>query len=753
MIDSKYQIKYFAHSGHSPDFYDWQILQLHLNNVAQIASFNAHFFKAEVVAYYTGILHDLGKYTLEFQNRLNGSSVRVDHATAGAKIAVESWGVLGKVLAFCIAGHHTGLANGIDEGQKRSNLKSRLNLQFGSDIPHLDSIWTKEIALPQNLEFPKLGIRTGLGGFQLAFFIRMIFSCLVDADFVDTDNFYRQLEKQPKRETAKIGLDLLQSRLNAHLKPFLDNPIRPIHQIRNDILKHIREQTQLPTGLFSLTVPTGGGKTLASMAFALDHALHNHLRRVIYVIPFTSIIEQNAKIFREAFGADLQDAVLEHHSAFDAENLPSKNAKDKLKIAMENWDAPVVVTTAVQFFESLFADKGSKCRKLHNITGSVIVLDEVQTLPLKLLKPIMVAIDELARNYQCSVVLCTATQPALAKEHIEDVGFEGVRELAPNPKELFQKLKRTHVQNIGMQTDEELVAHLLDNQQILMIVNNRRHARVLFDGIKHLAGARHLTTLMCAKHRTQVLNEIREDLKNGKPCRLVSTSLVEAGVDVDFPNVFRAEAGLDSIAQAAGRCNREGKQTAENSVVRIFQTTDEWKAPPELAQLAAGMREVMRNHSGDVLAPDAIESYFKGVYWMKGNELDAHGILKRCENHARTCDFDFENMAKDMKLVESYQRPIIIQWDFDAKKLIRQLEFSDMVGGVARKLQPYTVQIPELGFKALLSAGVVRCIAPDKFGNQFWILDGGNLNENLYQEDSGLSWDNPSFLEAEKTII
>ncbi len=743
---------YFAHSGTSLSGSDWQSLRSHLYNVSQIANQNARFFNGQQLAEMAGWLHDLGKYTPEFQKRLTGANIRVDHATAGAKIAYEKWGVLGKILAFCIAGHHAGLANGVDEGQKRSTLKSRLNLQFGNEIHHLDSIWQNEIELTEKLNLPSLHTKNGAMGFQLAFFTRMIFSCLVDADFIDTDNFYRQLENKPPRPVGNIGLSILQERFDKHLNQFSTNPTRPIHHIRNEILHHVREQAKLPSGLFSLTVPTGGGKTLASMAFALEHALHHQLRRVVYVIPFTSIIEQNAKVFRDAFGADLHDAVLEHHSAFEAENLPEKDSKDKLKTAMENWDAPVIVTTAVQFFESLFADKGSKCRKLHNITGSVIVLDEAQTLPLKLLKPIMLAIDELARNYQCSVVLCTATQPALGKEHINDVGFENVRELAPNPKELFQTLKRTHIKNIGMQSDAELIAHLNENEQMLMIVNNRRHAHVLFDGIKHLAGARHLTTLMCAKHRTQVLDEIRADLKNGKSCRLVSTSLIEAGVDVDFPCVFRAEAGLDSIAQAAGRCNREGKRSVDSSAVYVFQTTDEWKAPPELAQLAGGMREVMRNHTGDVLAPEAIESYFKGVYWMKGSELDSHNIIKRCENHARSCDFDFENMARDMRLIESYQRPIIIQWDEESIRLVRQLEFAEKVGGIARKLQPYTVQIPEHGFKALLTAGVIRCVAKERLGEQFWVLDGGDLNENLYQQNSGLSWDNPSFMTAEQSV-
>lgn len=427
---------------------------------------------------------------------------------------------------------------------------------------------------------------------------------------------------------------------------------------------------------------------------------------------------------------------------------------------MENWDAPVVVTTAVQFFESLFADKTSKCRKLHNISGSVIILDEAQTLPLKFLKPIMAALDELARNYQCSIVFCTATQPALGKTHIPDVGFEHVHELVNDPDELFKQLRRTHLHNLGLQTDEQLIEQLSSREQVLMIVNNRRHARVLFDGIKNLTGARHLTTLMCAKHRSQVLNEIRADLRAGRPCRLVSTSLIEAGVDVDFPTVFRAEAGLDSIAQAAGRCNREGRYSVQESTVYIFRADDEWKAPPELEQFAGTMREVLRQYPEegfDLLMPEVMTRYFKGVYWSKGEELDKCLILEKCKEQTKNLNFPFETIAHDVCLIESHLRPVIIPWNEEVKELLRRLEsepnIDTKVGGIARGVQPYLVQIPEYGFKALESAGVIRCIRPELFGEQFWVLDAGDLYEDFYQSDAGLSWDHPDFIKTEKLVI
>lgn len=747
------QTVYYAHSGKLEDLSDGQTLLAHLSKVSEMAEQNAHWFGAKELAKYAGLLHDLGKYCPEFQRRLQGGKIRMDHATAGAQVAAARWQLMGKLLAYCIAGHHAGLANGIDEGEQRSNLDVRLKLEPGKDIPHLDPIWQQEIKLPEQLTMPELTYHKIWPGFQLVFFTRMIFSCLVDADRKDTNNYYRRLEGKGNAESNYPPLSALRERFNTKLEKIQQNlatqPPKSINQLRQRILDHSRKQAELRLGLFSLTVPTGGGKTYTSMAFALDHAIAHQLRRIIYVIPFTSIIEQNAKVFREAFD-DLADAVVEHHSAFDDTKLPNNDARDTLKLAMESWNAPVIVTTAVQFFESLFGDRPSQCRKLHNIAGSVIILDEAQTLPLKLLRPIMAAIDELALNYQCSIVLCTATQPALKKAEGFINGFEDVHEISPDPLALFTELERVTVKNIGEQTDEQLLTHLQEKEQVLIIVNNRRHARSLYDSMKklELEGATHLTTLMCAKHRSQILEKVREDLLQGKPCRLVSTSLIEAGVDVDFPCVLRAEAGLDSIAQAAGRCNREGKRERKDSKVLIFQSPD-WPAPPELEQLAGNMREVMRNHNRSLLSPGALTSYFNAVYWSKGDELDKKKILETHNNHCRQLSFPFQNIARDFRMIETMLKPVIIEFDDKAERLLRDLEFAENASSIARQLQVYLVQMPEHGFKELLKAGAIKPIKPEKFGDQFWRL----TDLDLYDGGAGLSWDNPVFMEAEKTII
>lgn len=754
-IPQSNQAVYYAHSGNLEDLSDGQTLLAHLSKVSEMAGQNAQWFGAQELAKYAGLLHDLGKYCPEFRKRLQGGKIRVDHATAGAKVAVERWQLTGKLLAYCIAGHHAGLANGVDEGQKRSTLNERLKLKPGKDIPHLDPIWEQEIKLPEQLTPPIFNPpHKAWPGFQCAFLTRMIFSCLIDADRKDTNNYYLRLEGKDNADRIQPSLSDLRERFNAKLEDIQQElatkPPKSINQLRQHILDHSRKQAQLIPGLFTLTVPTGGGKTYTSMAFALDHAIAHQkrqMRRIIYVIPFTSIIEQNAKVFREAFG-DLADSVLEHHSAFDNTKLPDNNARDTLKRAMESWDAPVIVTTAVQFFESLFADRTSQCRKLHNIAGSVIILDEAQTLPLKLLYPIMAALNELALNYRCSIILCTATQPALTAEHLHN-GFEDVREIAPNPPALFAELERVTIKAIGVQTDEQLLTHLREKEQVLIIVNNRRHARSLYDNMKKLKleGATHLTTLMCAKHRSQILEKVREDLMLGKPCRVISTSLIEAGVDVDFPCVLRAEAGLDSIAQAAGRCNREGKRERNDSEVLVFQSS--WSAPPELAQLTGNMREVLRNHNGNILLPDALTSYFNFVYKAKGDELDKKKILQKHNDHCRNLSFPFQNIARDFRMIETVLKPVIIEFDDKAEKLVRDLEFAENASGIARQLQVYLVQIPEHGFKELLNAGAIKPIRPEKFGDQFWRL----IDSGLYdKEAAGLSWDNPYFIQSENGV-
>lgn len=760
------KLLYYAHSAQDElsnllPYEHWQTLQSHSVNVGEMASEFAQVFGAQEIACQTGQLHDLGKYSEAFNHRLHGGP-SVDHATAGAKIAVERWGnVLGKLMAFCIAGHHAGLANGSGEGDNRRTLKQRLALQFGEDIPALDNLWQQEIKLPQNLSAPPLKADAHHPFFSYAFFTRMLYSCLVDADYLDTEAFYLNLENNAVERGGYPDLNALQRNFNQFINYFrrriaqapeqteAEKRNAALNRLRSEILDHAVEQAAQPQGLFTLTVPTGGGKTFTSMAFALEHAKRHGMRRVIYVIPFTSIIEQNAAEFRKAFGELGEQAVLEHHSTFDDGKLQNEATKDKLRLASENWDVPIVVTTAVQLFESLFADRSSRCRKLHNIAGSVIILDEAQMLPLNLLLPIMQAIKELSQNYRCSVVMCTATQPAVQAENGFYRGFENVREIAPKPTALFDKLRRTTVQHIGKQTDADLLAKLGEHPQMLVIVNNRRHARSLYDQAKHLEGTFHLTTLMCAKHRSQKLDEIRGRLKSGEPCRVIATSLIEAGVDVDFPLVMRAEAGLDSVAQAAGRCNREGKRPSENSFVWIFTPEEQWKAPPELAAQAAVMRLTADSFSDDLLSTQAVAAYFAELYQLKSSELDNKKILKMHNDTGQSLDFPFQTIADKFRMIESHMQPLIIPFDGEAENLISSLHHADHIGGLLRKLQLYTVQIPKNALAALYKAGRIEPINEKNFGKQFYTLIG----LDLYDDVAGLSWEDNVFIKAENSVF
>lgn len=747
--------RYYAHSAPSDGAHSWHGLADHLQGTGDRAARFLERLGVADLGRAAGLLHDLGKYTPEFQNRLRGVPGSVNHSTAGAKVACERYpGHLGKVIAFGVAGHHAGLANGVN-GEKTNALADRL-LQH---IPDLDPVWRDEITLPA-LRPPQVEPRSrDSAGFTASFLIRLVFSALVDADFLDTESYYDGAEGTESPRGKHPSLAVLRDRLDRHLvKLGGEAAPTPVNELRAEVLAHARGCAGQPPGLFSLTVPTGGGKTLTSLAFALDHAVRHGLDRVIYVIPYTNIIEQTADVFRRALGAgtpNAADFVVEHHSAFDDNRIKERWGRQKLRLAMENWDAPIVVTTAVQFFESLFANRPSRCRKLHNIAGSVVVLDETQTLPLEFLRPCVAAIDELARNWRASVVLSSATQPALT----EDSGFTGglrdVRELAPEPLRLQQRLRRTRLRSRDSVTEEELADRLRRTSQLLCIVNTRRRALAVYEAIQGHEGATHLTTRMCARHRRQVLANVRQRLPAGEPVRLVATSLVEAGVDLDFPVVWREEAGLESIIQAAGRCNREGRGPVGDVCVFRFPTAGGRSNLAEIARAAGAARSVLRKYEDPMSLP-AIRDYFQTLYWAAGEDaLDHKGILPMLSEQTRSLDFPFETIAREFRLIDSPMVPVIVPYrgpdgvDRTADGLIRDLDFVERPGGLARRLQPYTVSVPPRAREALLSAGSARIVQEARFGEQFVVLENGDL----YRDDIGLTWDDPEFRRVEGLVI
>jgi len=454
---------WYAHSLPDSEKSEWQTLAEHLTAVERLTRERAEKFGAPRAAGLAGLLHDLGKYTPQFQARLEGGA-SVDHATAGAREAMAlaqqaDDRLIAEIVAHAIAGHHSGLPDSVGDA-------SSLDERTKRKLPALDPAWREEIApVADGLTpafFPHGACKEKLP-YQLAFFGRMIFSCLVDADYRDTEAFYAKAKGEtPARDWPRLAdlVDHLRARFDTHMAT--KRADGPVNALRGEILAHVRDRAAAPRGLFTLTVPTGGGKTLASLAFALDHAKRHGLQRIVYAIPFTSIVDQTAGIFREVLG---EDVVLEHHSSIDEDKLRGREAADKLKLAMEDWAAPIVVTTNVQLFESLHASRPSRCRKLHNLANAVIILDEAQTIPLDVLRPCLATLDELARNYGASIVLCTATQPAVAAPDFPgglDLGPE--RELAPSPSKLHEKLRRVRLAHLGEMSDDDLIAALRETR-------------------------------------------------------------------------------------------------------------------------------------------------------------------------------------------------------------------------------------------------------------------------------------------------
>jgi CRISPR-associated endonuclease/helicase Cas3 len=680
----------------------------------------ASVFGAPDWGYLAGLYHDLGKYSEVFQTRLLALNdpdahievfSRPDHSTAGAQHVYRSLKDPGKILAYAIAGHHAGLPDG--KANNDSCLSERLNKQ----VPDYSRAPKSVFDASADLTLPfALNARTV--AFQLSFFIRMLFSCVVDADFIDTERFmqperagwrgvYPSLEELDQRAQGYM------LRLHRHARS------SSVNHNRATIFHQCMKASSWSPGLFSLTVPTGGGKTLSSFAFALKHALTFGLDRIIYVIPYTSIIEQNAAIFRSMLGGH---AVLEHHSNFD----PGQEDHWS-RLASENWDAPVVVTTNVQFFESLFGSRTSRCRKLHNVARSVVILDEAQMLPVSLLKPCIEALRELSSSYGTSVVLCTATQPALSSSSQFKGGLDNVREIIPDPRSLYTAFKRVTVSYLSTVTDADLTTRLAKHPQVLCIVSTRSHARRLFELMPAHPGLFHLSALMCPAHRSVVLARIREALKEGRPCRVISTQLIEAGVDIDFPVVYRSIAGTDSIAQAAGRCNREGIFTTGH----VYVFNPENRYPPGPFRLAAQTAEqVMDHHPADPLSLEAVEEYFRTLYWTRGEKLDERQILALIKEGIHKGDYPFREIDKQFKLIEEVMEAVIIPWNDQAEDLIAQLRQSEYTRAIARRLQQFTVQVRPVMLDALFNAGAIGRVR-----DQYNVL----TNKAMYREDVGLS--------------
>ena len=682
----------------------------HLNGTAERCALFAAPFGAEELGRLAGLSHDLGKYSMEFQRRLDNGP-KVDHATAGA---FACWRMGQPLAAFAAAGHHGGLPDGGTQGDSpdAGTFLGRMKRAERGGLPDC-SPWTEEIALPSPAPPP-----CGTEPLSQIFFTRMLFSCLTDADFLDTEAF---MDGSPRPEHP-APLDDLWERLQRHISGWFP-PQGELNSRRCAVLEQcIRMGKTQPPGLFTLTVPTGGGKTVASLAFALAQARARArgLRRIIYVIPYTSIIEQTAQEFRTILGAE---NVLEHHSnaayEIDAEATPKTV---RLAQAAENWDMPVVVTTAVQFFESLYANRPSQCRKLHNLAGSVILFDEARLLPLPCLRPCVHAIAQLVQHYGASAVLCTATQPALGPLFAEFLPGRPAVELCPPELCPPESFRRVCFRQAGRLDWDTLSGQLQQHEQVLCVVNSRKSAQEIFTRLSG-EGNFHLSTLMYPAHRRAKLEEIRRRLREGLPCRVISTSLIEAGVDVDFPAVFREEAGLDSILQAAGRCNREGKRPVSESIVTLFRGE---AAPPPLFQTAIGAGRMVLEQYDDIASREAIQAYFHTLLELKGAEAqDIYGILPKI----RTELFPFQSVAERFHMIDSPTRTVYIPLGAGAE-LVGRLRAGERSRALFRQLGQYGVSIYENHFAAL-----------DQAGDLERLEDGSAIlaTLSLYSEETGLS--------------
>lgn len=679
-------MKYYAHSLENQPPEKWQLLNMHLSAVAESASIFAQPFQSGDWAYNAGWLHDLGKADVRFQQYLlreNGlddasyDSDRVNHSSAGAAFAEEKMGpCIGRVLAYLIAGHHAGLPDFYPDETQLAALQKRLEEGY-ANLVHVRHYVDTQSSHLKPLQQPPAFLKDNTQGVHL--WIRMLYSCLVDADFLDTEAFM-----QPQASVRRNGFDnisTLKQRFDTALAKKVNTaPATPVNAIRQEILTACRHHAQKRPGLFSLTVPTGGGKTLSGMAFALDHACLHKKQRIIYVIPYTSIIEQTAGILSAIFGAD---NVVEHHSNLD----PSKETQ-RSRLASENWDAPIIVTTNVQFFESLYAAKSSRCRKLHNLVNSVVILDEAQLLPPQLLTPCVDAINQLTRHYGVSIVLSTATQPALP-------GLDAPLEIIPLEMNLYTRLKRTETvfpPDLSTSCDWPTLAEKLrQHDQVLCIVNTRRACYDLFKLMP--PNTVHLSALMCGAHRTRIIRYIKWRLKKAKPIRVISTQLVEAGVDIDFPVVYRALAGLDSIAQAAGRCNREGKlnDTGKCGIVHIF--VPQTSALPGLLRKGENTMRELHSSGADPQSPESFRHYFE-KYYDKVNNTGTAFNTWLTRDVGKNLAIQFRTAAANFKLIDEQEQQAVIVRYRRNDALIQQLRFAGPTREIMRRLQRFTVNLP-----------------------------------------------------------
>ncbi|MBI2908629.1 MAG: CRISPR-associated helicase Cas3' [Chloroflexi bacterium] len=714
---------FYAHSANSQG--RCQPLVEHLTQVAELARSFAEPFGAGDLAYLAGLLHDLGKYGYLFQRRLQGKESGIDHWSAGAWRALTQYRMEGIAPALAIQGHHVGLQQASPDSlraldPKKLQVRHPMGLRLSEANPDL----LVERMRADGLEF--IGAQDALKSLCAAanapcaagmLDVRMLYSALVDADFSDTAAHFKEMAggEPSYREPSSP----LQPRyVFAHLQSYIEDlaagstASSQINCLRRELLESCLKAACSPPGVFTLTAPTGTGKTLAMLAFALRHAAEHDLRRIILVIPYLNIIEQTAEEYRKALAqcaecGDISGYILEHHSLAGnrASDRPDENTdmedegQRRRQALAENWNAPIVVTTSVQFLESLFASRSAACRKLHNIAKSVILFDEVQTLPASLAVATLATLSRVAERFGSSVVFATATQPAFT--HLDRsvkqycaLGWQP-REIAPSELNLFARAKRTEIQwpEMTQTTSWPLLAEQVAGEpQVLCIVNLKRHALHLYDELNQLGveGLFHLSTNMCPAHRQATLKEVRGRLSQGNPCRLISTQCVEAGVDIDFPTVYRALGPLDAIAQAAGRCNRNGH--AESGAVHVFAPEDE-AFPDGAYRQAADVTRILLQRYGrhlDIQDPELFDEYYRTLYDFAGTDHGKKVLMDAMKGR------NFSEVATLYRVIDNGTINVLVPYgrndrDPGFEDLKNEVKRTGLKKEWTRKARPYAV--------------------------------------------------------------
>lgn len=680
-------MKFYAHVSET-DENRKQTVYEHAHNVAEMAGEFADLFGAREEAEQIGLAHDIGKYSSKFQDRLLRNGTRVDHSTAGA---AELWNRRNILGAFCVAGHHSGLP---DMGTRNDTsdaptLCGRVKRKQEERLPDY-SAFAEEIELSEGIYV------AGRPPFGDKYFrTKMLFSCLVDADFLDTEAFVKENKRE---QCSNDDMEVLWGKLSRKLDEW-KCPTTELNRIRNEIRSQCIDAGQKARGLYSLTVPTGGGKTISSLAFALQHAVvHKEIKRIIYVIPYTSIIDQTVEEFEKILG---KQNVLAHYgevSYEDSEEASDAELLVKKRQATENWDVPVVVTTSVQFFESIYSNKTSKNRKVHNIANSVLIFDEYQMLPVKQMRPCTEAIYRMIKDYGCTALLCTATQPGTQQFFHKMECYE----IIENVPALFEQLTRVTYRDRGRLTEESLAQILMGETQVLCIVNTRKSAQEIFRLLEG-EGNFHLSTLMVPADRKNRLREIRERLKEQKICRVISTSLIEAGVDVDFPLVFREENGLDSIVQAAGRCNREGRRGVEESIVNVFSTE---KKCPLMQRANRDARKETLQLGYELGTPQAVKKYFDLLFGIKGEDaLDAEGVYAMCEKGI-PAPFMFRTISEKFHMIDNRTKTVYVPYK-EGVALTKRLAEGERTRTLFRELGKYGVNLYSQDYERLKNCGAL----------------------------------------------